>query len=157
MKYVVWTLKLLLGLIFSFSYLCMMKVLYCGLNKPCWMPLRSFEHWATTPSSSPWIRDPRCPYRYLLPMVPKSETLIAVKQPSFKTVEWRCNNPPGTLPLLRNIIVNEYAKQQTYRSNDLRFWRDIGARKHAGACWRTTTLRVLGIKMVNSSYESSIF
>ena len=32
MKYVVWALKLLLGLIFSFSYLCMMKVLYCG----CW-------------------------------------------------------------------------------------------------------------------------
>ena len=32
MKYVVWTLKLLLGLIFSFSYLCVMKVLYCG----CW-------------------------------------------------------------------------------------------------------------------------
>ena len=32
MKYVVWILKLLLGLIFSFSYLCMMKVLYCG----CW-------------------------------------------------------------------------------------------------------------------------
>ncbi len=32
MKYVIWTLKLLLGLIFAFSYLCMMKVLYCG----CW-------------------------------------------------------------------------------------------------------------------------
>ena len=32
MKYVIWALKLLLGLIFSFSYLCMMKILYCG----CW-------------------------------------------------------------------------------------------------------------------------
>ena len=32
MKYVIWALKLLLVLIFSFSYLCMMKVLYCG----CW-------------------------------------------------------------------------------------------------------------------------
>ena len=32
MKYVIWTLKLLLGLIFTFSYLCMMRVLYCG----CW-------------------------------------------------------------------------------------------------------------------------
>ena len=32
MRYVLWTLKLLLILIFSFSYLCMMKVLYCG----CW-------------------------------------------------------------------------------------------------------------------------
>ena len=32
MRYVIWTLKLLLVLIFSFSYLCMMKVLYCG----CW-------------------------------------------------------------------------------------------------------------------------
>ena len=32
MRYFIWTLKLLLGLIFSFSYLCMMKVLYCG----CW-------------------------------------------------------------------------------------------------------------------------
>ena len=30
MRYVLWTLKLLLVLIFSFSYLCMMKVLYCG-------------------------------------------------------------------------------------------------------------------------------
>lgn len=30
MRYVLWTLKLLLILIFSFSYLCMMKVLYCG-------------------------------------------------------------------------------------------------------------------------------
>ena len=32
MKYVIWALKLLLVLIFSFSYLCMMTVLYCG----CW-------------------------------------------------------------------------------------------------------------------------
>ena len=32
MKYILWTLKLLLVLIFSFSYLCMMKILYCG----CW-------------------------------------------------------------------------------------------------------------------------
>ena len=32
MRYFIWTLKLLLGLIFSFSYLCMMKILYCG----CW-------------------------------------------------------------------------------------------------------------------------
>ena len=32
MKYVIGALKLLLVLIFSFSYLCMMKVLYCG----CW-------------------------------------------------------------------------------------------------------------------------
>ena len=32
MRYVIWTLKLLLGLIFAFSYMCMMKVLYCG----CW-------------------------------------------------------------------------------------------------------------------------
>jgi len=32
MKYVFWTLKLLLILVFAFSYLCMMKVLYCG----CW-------------------------------------------------------------------------------------------------------------------------
>lgn len=32
MKYVLWSAKLLLVLIFSFSYLCMMKVLYCG----CW-------------------------------------------------------------------------------------------------------------------------
>ncbi len=32
MKYVIWALKLLLVLIFSFSYLSMMKVLYCG----CW-------------------------------------------------------------------------------------------------------------------------
>ena len=32
MRYVLWTLKLLLVLIFSFSYLCMIKVLYCG----CW-------------------------------------------------------------------------------------------------------------------------
>ena len=32
MKYVIWALKFLLVLIFSFSYLCMMKVLYCG----CW-------------------------------------------------------------------------------------------------------------------------
>ena len=32
MKYVIWALKFLLVLIFSFSYLCMMKVLYCD----CW-------------------------------------------------------------------------------------------------------------------------
>ena len=32
MRYFIWTLKLLLGLIFAFSYLCVMKVLYCG----CW-------------------------------------------------------------------------------------------------------------------------
>ena len=32
MKYVLWSAKLLLVLIFSFSYLCMMKILYCG----CW-------------------------------------------------------------------------------------------------------------------------
>ena len=32
MKYVIWTFKLLLVLLFSLSYLCMMKVLYCG----CW-------------------------------------------------------------------------------------------------------------------------
>lgn len=32
MRYVLWILKLLLVLIFSFSYFCMMKVLYCG----CW-------------------------------------------------------------------------------------------------------------------------
>lgn len=31
-KYFFWALKLLLVLVFSFSYLCMMKVLYCG----CW-------------------------------------------------------------------------------------------------------------------------
>lgn len=31
-KYLFWALKLLLVLVFSFSYLCMMKVLYCG----CW-------------------------------------------------------------------------------------------------------------------------
>ena len=32
MKYVIWTFKILLVLLFSLSYLCMMKVLYCG----CW-------------------------------------------------------------------------------------------------------------------------
>ena len=32
MKYVIWVLKLMLVLVFGFSYLCMMKVLYCG----CW-------------------------------------------------------------------------------------------------------------------------
>lgn len=32
MRYFIWTLKLLLELIFAFSYLCMMKILYCG----CW-------------------------------------------------------------------------------------------------------------------------
>ena len=32
MRYVIWVLKLLLVLVFSFSYLCMMKILYCG----CW-------------------------------------------------------------------------------------------------------------------------
>ncbi len=31
-KYILWALKLLLILVFSFSYLCMMKLLYCG----CW-------------------------------------------------------------------------------------------------------------------------
>ena len=30
MRYVLWILKLLLVLIFSFSYFCVMKVLYCG-------------------------------------------------------------------------------------------------------------------------------
>ena len=32
MKYVLWSAKLSLVLVFSFSYLCMMKILYCG----CW-------------------------------------------------------------------------------------------------------------------------
>ena len=32
MKYFIWTLKRLRILIFSCSYLCMMKILYCG----CW-------------------------------------------------------------------------------------------------------------------------
>lgn len=32
MKYVLWTLKLLVLLVAAFSYFCMMKVLYCG----CW-------------------------------------------------------------------------------------------------------------------------